>query len=147
MSQNHSQRAYYHIRNKLLDGSARPGSRLSYGPIGREIGVSATPALAKRLHAIDLAFHMAVIEASGNRRMLKVVGDSHILNRIFNADRLGFDVEILEATLTEHEAVVAAISARNPDAARDAMRRHIRNSLDLTLRDPDGDAIDRWWTR
>ena len=43
MPENHSQRAYSHIRSKLLDGSATPGSRLSYGPIGKEIGVSATP--------------------------------------------------------------------------------------------------------
>ncbi len=43
MSGNHSQRAYRHLRQKLLDGSVPPGSRLSYGSIGREIGVSATP--------------------------------------------------------------------------------------------------------
>ena len=84
---------------------------------------------------------------SGNRRMLKVVGDSHILTRIFNADRHGSDVEILEATQAEHEAIVAAISPRDPDAARDAMRRLIRNSLDLTLREPEGEGIDRWWSR
>jgi len=233
MSANHSQRAYFHIRNKLLEGSASPGSRLSYGPIGKEIGVSATPvreavgqlasegfvelvpqlgaivreltreeavelyelrealesfaaervaeqigerqlgileenlaasaeltarvraggkgvatpAVAKRFHGLDLAFHMSLIEASGNRRMLKVVGDSHILTRIFSADRHGFDVEILEATQAEHEAVIAGIRSKDPAAARDAMRRHIRNSLELTLRDADSDAVDRWWVK
>jgi DNA-binding GntR family transcriptional regulator len=43
MATNHSERAYRHIRQKLLDGSVPPGSRLSYGTIGKEIGVSATP--------------------------------------------------------------------------------------------------------
>ncbi|MEM9018030.1 MAG: GntR family transcriptional regulator, partial [Verrucomicrobiota bacterium] len=168
MSSNHSEKAYRHIRKKLLDGSVVPGARLSYGTIGKEIGVSATPvreavgqlasegfvelvpqlgaivreltreeavelyelrealesfaaghaaerignralddltrnletssalvekvrnegrlragkAEAKTFHALDLSFHMTIIEASRNRRMLKVVGDSHILTRI-----------------------------------------------------------------
>lgn len=233
MSENQSQRAYSHIRRKLLDGSVDPGSRLSYGPIGKEIGVSATPVreaigqlasegfvelvpqlgaivrkltrdeavefyelrealesyaaerlavrcgerqlaalgenleqsaallgrvgaggkavaspgVAKRFHALDLAFHMTIIEAAGNRRMLKVVGDSHILTRIFNADRHAFSAEILAATQAEHEEIAAAIRARDATGARDAMRRHIRNSLDLTLSRDDSDMIDRWWAR
>ncbi|MFT4546475.1 MAG: DNA-binding GntR family transcriptional regulator [Verrucomicrobiales bacterium] len=229
MSENHSQRAYSHIRRKLLDGSVAPGSRLSYGPIGKEIGVSATPvreavgqlasegfvelvpqlgavvreltreeavelyelrealesyaaervakriserqladldanlaksaklaarvaasgkgvatlAVAKQFHALDLAFHMSIIEASHNRRMLKVVGDSHILTRIFSADRHQFTSEILEATQAEHESIVGAIRSGKTAAARDAMRLHIRNSLDLTLNEADAEPADR----
>ncbi len=36
-------RAYQHLRNKLIAGDFEPGARLLYGPIGKEIGVSATP--------------------------------------------------------------------------------------------------------
>ncbi len=233
MPENQSQRAYAHIRSKLLEGLVAPGSRLSYGPIGREIGVSATPvreavgqlasegfvelvpqlgaivrdltrdeavelydlrealesyaaerlagrhgesdlavlemnlanssklvgrvrasgrpaataAVAKQFRALDLGFHMSLIEASGNRRMLKVVGDSHILSRIFQADRHRFTLEILQATQSEHEEILAAIRSRQPAAARDAMRRHIRNSLDLTLTAAPGAIPDRWWAR
>lgn len=43
MTDNQAQRAYRHLRQKLLEGSVSPGSRLSYSSIGREIGVSATP--------------------------------------------------------------------------------------------------------
>jgi len=232
MSANHSQRAYRHIRKKLIDGSVAPGARLSYGTIGKEIGVSATPvreavgqlasdgfvelvpqlgavvrelsreeavelyelrealepwaaaraaerigdrllgdleknlaasadlagrvhrsgrktaprSVARRFHSLDLAFHMTLIEAARNRRMLKVVGDSHILTRIFQADRHEFRREILDATRSEHEAVADAIRAHDPDAAHEAMRRHIRNSLDLTLSEADDETADRWWT-
>lgn len=231
MTSNHSQRAYRHIRKKLLDGSVAPGSRLSYGTIGKEIGISATPvreavgqlasegfvelvpqlgavvreltrdeaielyelrealesyaasraadrigdrqlselqenldqshalteevrqsgkgkagkAIAKKFHALDLSFHMTIIEASRNRRMLKVVGDSHILTRIFQADRHSFSLEILDATLTEHRAIDAAVRKGDGPAAREAMQRHIRNSLELTLDEADGDSSDRWW--
>lgn len=231
MSANHSQKAYRHIRQKLLDGSVPPGSRLSYGMIGKEIGISATPVreavgqlasegfvelvpqlgaivreltreeaielyelreamesyaaaraaeriserqsgelagnlkrsaalveqvrasgnesadstVAKQFHALDLAFHMTIIEASRNRRMLKVVGDSHILTRIFQADRHEFQLGILETTQNEHEAIATAITTRNASASHDAMQRHIRNSLDLTLNEADNDTTDRWW--
>ena len=232
MSSNHSQRAYRHIRKKLLDGSVVPGARLSYGTIGKEIGISATPvreavgqlasegfvelvpqlgavvreltrdeaielyelrealesyaaaraadrigdrqlselsenleqsrklteevrksgkekagkAIAKKFHALDLSFHMTIIEASRNRRMLKVVGDSHILTRIFQADRHSFSLEILDATLSEHSAIESAVRKGDGTAAREAMQRHIRNSLELTLDEADGDSSDRWWT-
>jgi len=231
MADNHSQRAYRHIRQKLLDGSVPPGSRLSYGLIGKEIGVSATPVreavgqlasegfvelvpqlgaivreltreeaielyelrealesfaarraaerisdrllgelhqnllhsaeivakvrlsgketadrtIANQFHTLDLAFHMTIIEASRNRRMLKVVGDSHILTRIFQADRHAFRLDILETTQAEHEAIAAAIRSRDGNAAHEAMQRHIRNSLDLTLTEADNDPADRWW--
>lgn len=231
MSANNSQKAYQHIRRKLLDGTVPPGSRLSYGTIGKEIGVSATPvreavgqlasegfvelvpqlgavvreltreeaielyelreamesyaaaraaerigdrqlgelkknldnsaelvakvresgkdaatkAVANRFHALDLAFHMTIIEASRNRRMLKVVGDSHILTRIFQADRHRFRLDILETTQAEHAAIAAAIKSRKADDAHEAMQRHIRNSLELTLTEADNDTTDRWW--
>lgn len=231
MTSNHSQRAYRHIRKKLLDGSVPPGSRLSYGTIGKEIGVSATPVreaigqlasegfielvpqlgavvreltreeaielyelreamesyaaaraaeriserqlgelfdilaesaalvekvrkskqptektTAKKFHSLDLAFHMTIIEASRNRRMLKVVGDSHILTRIFQADRHEFRLDILETTQAEHDAIAKAISSRDASASHNAMQRHIRNSLDLTLTEADEENADRWWT-
>lgn len=231
MSANHSQKAYRHIRQKLLDGSVPPGSRLSYGTIGKEIGISATPVreavgqlasegfvelvpqlgaivreltreeaielyelreamesyaaaraaeriserqlkelasnleesqllvahvkssgdkaadrkVARSFHSLDLAFHMTIIEASRNRRMLKVVGDSHILTRIFQADRHQFQLGILETTQAEHETIAEAIREKNAAAAHDAMQRHIRNSLDLTLTEADNDTTDRWW--
>ncbi|MEX2579316.1 MAG: GntR family transcriptional regulator [Verrucomicrobiales bacterium] len=231
MSSNHSQRAYRHIRQKILDGSVPPGTRLSYGSIGKEIGVSATPVreavgqlasegfvelvpqlgavvrelsrdeavelyelrealesfaarraaerigdrllaeldrnlessrelvdevrrsgaetadaeVARRFHALDLAFHMTLIEASHNRRMLKVVGDSHILTRIFQAERHAFRLDILETTQAEHEAIAEAVRSRDSESAHDAMGRHIRNSLELTLTEADHDTTDRWW--
>ncbi|MEM6916904.1 MAG: FCD domain-containing protein [Verrucomicrobiota bacterium] len=102
--------------------------------------------VAKKFHSLDLAFHMTIIEASRNRRMLKVVGDSHILSRIFQADRHEFNLDILETTQKEHESIARAIAAQETTASHDAMKKHIRNSLDLTLSETDNDISDRWWT-
>lgn len=43
MESNHAQRAYDHVFAKLMTGQYKPGTRLLYGPIGKEIGISATP--------------------------------------------------------------------------------------------------------
>jgi len=233
MAENHSERAYRHIRRMLLDGDVAPGARLSYGSIGREIGISATPVreavgqlaseglvelvpqlgavvrrltrqeaielyetrealesyaagkaalrisesqllelaanlkasrelaeavrdakretadgeTADRFHALDLGFHMTVIEASGNRRMVKTVGDSHILTRIFDANRHGFEVEILDTTLADHEAIYQALQKRSSTKSSEAMAQHIINSLKQTLaRDDAGESSgERWW--
>jgi len=42
-TETHASRAYYHLRKQLISGKFEPGIRLLYGPIGKEIGVSATP--------------------------------------------------------------------------------------------------------
>ncbi|MCF7849436.1 MAG: GntR family transcriptional regulator, partial [Kiritimatiellales bacterium] len=39
----HAKRAYDHLRTKLLSGEFSPGSRILYGPLGKELGISATP--------------------------------------------------------------------------------------------------------
>tara|TARA_R110002096_G_scaffold332415_2_gene526457 strand:+ start:746 stop:1381 length:636 start_codon:yes stop_codon:yes gene_type:complete len=106
---------------------------------------TADKATAKRFHSLDLSFHMTIIEASRNRRMLKVVGDSHILSRIFQAERHEFTATILEATQKEHEAIAKAIRSREAGKASDAMRAHIQNSLNLTINDSDSPDADRWW--
>jgi len=216
----------------LLDGDVAPGARLSYGSIGREIGISATPVreavgqlaseglvelvpqlgavvrrltrqeaielyetrealesyaagkaalrisdsqllelaanlkasrelvktvrdarretadrqTADRFHSLDLSFHMTIIEASGNRRMVKTVGDSHILTRIFDANRHDFEVDILETTLADHEAIFQALEKRSSAKSSKAMAQHIINSLSQTLAwDDAGDRSERWW--
>ncbi|MCO8122025.1 GntR family transcriptional regulator [Stieleria sp. TO1_6] len=68
-------RAYQHLRNKLIAGDFEPGSRLLYGPIGKEIGVSATPVreaagqLAKE-GLVDLVPNMGAIVRSLDRNDL-----------------------------------------------------------------------------
>ena len=39
--------------------------------------------------------------------------------------RLHYDTQVTHLAMAEHEEVVAAIAARDPDAAAYAMRRHI----------------------
>lgn len=71
----------------------------------------------------DIAFHHAVTDASGNliyRLILDSLAEIGIASRLRTIGRIG------KQTAIEHHAqVLAAIEARDPDAARQAMRRHI----------------------
>lgn len=230
MSETHANRAYEHLRSKLLAGELAPGTRLRYGPLGKELGISATPvreamgllasegfielipqlgavvrrldraealelyewreglepfaaakaaermtaaqqteiasrlavmraialdaakakrktispSVIRRFEAADLAFHMLVIEAAGNRRIAKSVGDSHVLSRIFSAARHRYDLGVLQSTLSDHERIFAALVAKDAPAAAAAMREHILAGRDRTLAAVDAPA-DRWW--
>lgn len=43
MNSTHAQLAYQNLRSRLIAGEFQPGSRIRYGPIGQELGISATP--------------------------------------------------------------------------------------------------------
>lgn len=43
MTSTHAQLAYQNLRSRLIAGEFQPGSRIRYGPIGEELGISATP--------------------------------------------------------------------------------------------------------
>ncbi len=71
----HANRAYQHLRGKLLAGDFEPGARLLYGPIGKEIGVSATPireaaGLLAQEGLVDLVPNMGAIVRTLDRKDL-----------------------------------------------------------------------------
>lgn len=76
----------------------------------------------------DLDFHYRIVRASGNARLIKMLDeDLYSLLRLFR-QRLSTAPGRPTQALVEHRAVLAALEARDPDAAETAMRTHIRNS-------------------
>gem|GEM_PF-1156634 len=78
--------------------------------------------------AADAAFHLAVYEATGNAVLL------HIMRRLFEMLRTGVFYDradlylrrgVRESFLRQHQAIFAAIAARNSEAARAAADAHI----------------------
>lgn len=217
MTRNQSEIAYEYLRRKIFNRELPAGARVRYGPVGKEIGMSATPireaigrlaseglvelvpqagaivmrptredaaevyemreaiepfAAGKACHLVgvrqiktlegtletmrlvheralsgeqvepesaaafdqaDLRFHLTILEAADNRRMLKVVGDFHLLTGIIGADRHDYDAEVLGMTIDDHAAILTGLRERDPDQVRRAMITHIRNSRQLTL--------------
>lgn len=83
-----------------------------------------SPAAEELYHEADIAFHRALIDATGNRALGSLAGPIH---RALTAARrpLARPDLRLERSLPEHQRIVAAVARSEPDAARDAMREHL----------------------
>ena len=83
----------------------------------------------------DIAFHRAIAEATGNAefpRFLQFIG-RHLIPRRTVAglpERMGGQRVYLALIQEEHQRIHDAIAARDPKAAREAMRRHLTRSLE-----------------
>lgn len=79
----------------------------------------------------DRAFHMAIVEASGNAVLIETVQGFWDSRRGPLFTRLGGYFETVKSwrsAIAEHEAIAAAITVRDPAAARAAMHAHMDNS-------------------
>jgi GntR family transcriptional repressor for pyruvate dehydrogenase complex len=119
------------------------------GGIGRMAAVNISAADLERLRAIvgvqkglvsdplgfrvsDLEFHRTIMEASRNPFLVRVSHSLYVLGmeyRRMASEKPG----VLTQSLRDHEAIVAALSARDPDAAETAMVQHMRNVHRSTL--------------
>jgi DNA-binding GntR family transcriptional regulator len=75
----------------------------------------------------DAAFHDLVAESAGNAVVREALARLHTHVHLF---RLLYDTQVTYLAMAEHDEVLAAIAARDPDAAAFAMRRHIMLSGD-----------------
>ncbi|MDH2426038.1 GntR family transcriptional regulator [Sphaerisporangium sp. TRM90804] len=70
----------------------------------------------------DAAFHDLVALSAGNQVIREALARLHTHVHLF---RLLHDTQVTHLAMAEHEEVLAAIAARDPEAAAYAMRRHI----------------------
>lgn len=99
---------------RMLDEMAelgRGGGHVAYGTFGLR----------------DAAFHDLVAESAGNPLVREALARLHTHVHLF---RLVYDTEVTYLAMGEHDAVLEAIAARDPDAASYAMRQHILLSRD-----------------
>ena len=75
----------------------------------------------------DAAFHDLIAESAGNPLVREALARLHTHVHLF---RLVFDTDVTYLAMGEHDEVLAAVAACDPDAAAYAMRRHILLSRD-----------------
>ncbi|MGX1566479.1 FadR/GntR family transcriptional regulator [Streptomyces sp. NPDC055509] len=92
----------------------------------------------------DLAFHRSIAESTGNTVLvstLRYLGDvSRSGIRVTRANEARRN-DFIEAVRAEHHAILAAIEARDAEAARGAARLHMNHAA-ARLQDAD----DGFWT-
>jgi GntR family transcriptional repressor for pyruvate dehydrogenase complex len=90
-----------------------------------------------QLASLDAAFHLGIAEAAGNRFLRQT---SHVLHHILLS---GMETTLLipgrrEKSRGEHARILAALTAGDPAAARNAARAHIRSAHKAALARRDG---------
>jgi DNA-binding GntR family transcriptional regulator len=81
-----------------------------------------------RFEAVGIGFHTLLLQAAGNRRILKLATGLRSLIRIFAMRRTGHTVDDLKRIHREHYDVIAAIEARDPDRAGEVMKMEMEGS-------------------
>jgi DNA-binding GntR family transcriptional regulator len=142
MSETLTHRAYEHVRQKLLQGELKPGARLRYGPIGKEIGISATPVREA----------MGILAAEGLVSLVPELGavvrtlsydeavDLYQMREALESSAAGWavekisqgDLEELRSLLTEIRLFGASLRKSNEPVMTDSVRRQYA-SIDMAF--------------
>jgi len=90
----------------------------------------------------DMAFHMLLIRAAGSGRIVKIVGDTRMFNRIFGVQRHVHDLAIVARALHFHRRILRAVKKKDAEEASRWTALHIRTGLRQVLRQFDQSQAD-----
>jgi DNA-binding GntR family transcriptional regulator len=123
---------------RLCDAIKRIGGRL------RRSGKRALEAdMMEQFLAADLAFHMVIVRAAGNGRLLKIVSESRVLTRVIGMKRQEHTAAVVEGTYRYHSRILRALRRRDARAARELLVNHIDHSKQEALAAFDQPTLDQ----
>jgi DNA-binding GntR family transcriptional regulator len=94
---------------------------------------SLSEAKLRRLLAADMGFHLLLIQAAGNRHIMKIVADSHVLSRLFGAPRQEHGIKEVCENHRVHRAIFDAVKASDPIRSHKLMTDHLNDTLNQAL--------------
>jgi DNA-binding GntR family transcriptional regulator len=81
---------------------------------------------------VNEKFHDAIIAASGNRRLAKLIRQNRLYYFNYRLAALYSDEEVATSR-AQHEQIVRALLDRDPQAAEELTRKHVEGALALVL--------------
>ncbi|MEC5413848.1 GntR family transcriptional regulator [Aurantimonas sp. C2-3-R2] len=87
-----------------------------------------------QIQAHNLDFHHAIFDAAGNRSLKEMYGNLRIRMQASMEITHNHDSDRIHQSVVEHLSIIAAITAREPEAARNAMRMHLANGYETRVR-------------
>jgi len=122
---------YKHVRALIeipttaeLATSADPAVIEALRPVAQEIVTAAADGDLIAYVEADIRFHLGLLALSGNDHLVEVVGDLRKRSRLYGLQAL-VDAGRLEASAEEHLEILDALLARDEDAVRAVMTRHL----------------------
>lgn len=94
----------------------------------------------RRFLAADMAFHLSIVHAAGNRRIADVIYTARSIGRIFSLRRQRHDRSVVEGAYQYHRLIADAIARGDAAAASRHMLEHIESSKRQALERFDADA-------
>jgi DNA-binding GntR family transcriptional regulator len=86
-----------------------------------------------RLAVIDTAFHVSIIQATGNSKVVKTVSDLHIMTTIFGHRYQLYPPSAMRGFCDSHRKLADALADGDAEAARREMAGHISRGKALVL--------------
>lgn len=109
----------------------------------RQTGAKAlSDAKLRRLLAADMGFHLLLIQAAGNRHIMKIVADSHVLSRLFGAPRQEHNLKQVSENYRVHRSIFDSVKASDRERSRSLMTAHLRQTLKEALEYYDSNRSD-----
>ena len=96
------------------------------------------PKELKQFLDADISFHQTILLGAKNPALARTVEESQVQCRIFFADRGVHTSERLSLACEQHQLILEALVRQDGKRASDAMRNHIRNSLDHAMEHLEG---------
>lgn len=90
-------------------------------------------AALRRFLATDLTFHLLIVKAAGNQRILNTIRETRTMSQIFRMRRHEPDNSVVQRASQMHRKILSALNDRNSDEASAQMAAHIRASREDTL--------------
>ena len=85
------------------------------------------PKLARFFDA-DIGFHATIVGTTDNRHILKIIDEFRVVQRVFEYERMAYDVALVTASAREHGEILEALKSGDGARARNAMAFHVRSS-------------------
>lgn len=123
----------FHLREVLeADAVAQAAARITPAEI-EHLRCLAETRESRDMPAVNLEFHTSIARASGNRLLVDFIGRLLLcMQRVLILDP--HLTAWTEEGYQEEMAIVEALAARDAAAAREAMIRHVRNTMASVLR-------------
>jgi DNA-binding GntR family transcriptional regulator len=97
--------------------------------IRQQPGQIGTPQQYRRFLAVDLAFHLAIVQCTGNHRVIKTLNEARAFIRIFCSRRHdALTLNTVAGAYAHHQRILHAIERREPEKAGRCMVNHICES-------------------
>ncbi len=92
-----------------------------------------SPRQLERWHIADAAFHMVLLRAAGNPRILESVRDLRLMSRTLGRKLEPQGVERLARTRDDHSRIIEAVRAGSSEESRAMMAQHFANGRAIRL--------------